>query len=245
VAGEAFDLFEGRHMGYARLPDPVTHRRWVLRLGAKLWLVRDVAEGRGTHRFDIYWHFPPEVALAARGPAAVGCLGGQSLTLLGAEDEAWRLTLEEGDYSPAYGVRVPAPVARWSASGACPAEFVTAIGFGAEMAEARLTRVDDGADGAAGYAYAAGDDRRWFFFAAGERAWRSGEWASDAAVLCFRAAPRGARELILAGGSYADYAGKRAIEAREPQPGVECRADGLAWRIASPGGISLYPEVLP
>jgi hypothetical protein len=160
-------------------------------------------------------------------------------------DEAWRLTVGEDDYSPAYGLRVPAPVARWSAGGECPAEFVTAIGFGAEMAEARLTRVDDGADGAAGYEYTAGGERRWFFFAAGERAWRSGEWASDAAVLCFRAAPGGIRELILAGGSYVEYAGKRAIEAREPQPQVECSADGTGWRIASPGGISLNPEALP
>ena len=246
VAGEAFDLFEGCHLGYQRLPDPVTHRRWVLRWGAKLWLVRDLAEGHAAHRFDIYWHFPPEVALVARGPAAVASRDGQSLALLGVVDEAWRLTVGEDDYSPAYGLRVPAPVARWSAGGECPAEFVTAIGFGAEMAEARLTRVDDGAGGAAGYEYAAAGERRWFFFAAGERAWRSGEWASDAAVLCFRAAPGGIRELILAGGRYVEYAGKRAIAAREPQPRVECRADGMGWRIAGPaGGISLNPQALP
>jgi hypothetical protein len=210
-----------------------------------LWLVRDVAEGRGAHRFDIYWHFPPEVALAARGPAAVACRDGESLALLGVVDEAWRLTVGEDDYSPAYGIRVPAPVACWSANRECPAEFVTAIGFGAEAAEARLTRVDDGADGAAGYEYASGEEHRRFFFAAGERAWRSGEWASDAAVLGFRAAPGGIRELILAGASYVEFAGKRAIEAREPQARVECRDDGRGWRIVSPGGISLKPEVLP
>jgi hypothetical protein len=245
VSGETFDLFEGRHLGYQRLPGPVIHRRWVLRWGPKLWLVRDVAEGRGRHRFDIYWHFPPEVALAARGPAAVACRDGECLALLGVADEAWRLTVEEEDYSPAYGVRVSAPVARWSASGECPAEFATAIGFGAEVAEARLTRVDNGAHGAASYEYAAGGERRWFFFAAGERAWRSGEWASDAAALCFHTAPGGIRELILTEGSYVEYAGKRVIEAREPRPRVECRADGMRWTIASPGGISLNPEILP
>jgi hypothetical protein len=250
VTGETFDLFEGLHRGYERLPDPVTHRRWVLRLGAGLWLVRDVVEGRGTHRFDIYWHFPPEVKLTRRGPAVVagpladarGSLprGGEMLTLVGLGDESWCLTIGEDDYSPAYGVRVPAPVARWSATSGCPAEFVTAIGFGAEMAEARLTRVDGG------YEYAAGDDRRQFFFAPGPQAWSLGGWASDAAALCLRTAPGGIRELILVGGSYLEYAGKRVIEAREPQPKVECLADGSGgWRIAGLTGVLLNADALP
>ncbi len=249
MTGETFDLFEGLHRGYERLPDPVTHRRWVLRLGANLWLVRDVAEGRGTHRFDINWHFPPELTLARRGPVVVASPlgdargsvpGGELLTLVGLADESWCLTLGEDDYSPAYGIRAPAPVARWSASGACPAEFVTAIGLGAQVAGARLTRVDGG------YEYAEGDDRRQFFFATGARAWSVGPWASDAAVLCLHTAPDGARELILVGGSYLEYAGKRAIETREAQPKVECRADGLGgWRIAGAGGAVLNPDALP
>ena len=240
VTGETFDLLEGLHRGYERLPDPVTHRRWVLRLGANLWLVRDVAEGRGTHQFDIYWHFPPDVELARRGPAVVASRDAELLTLVGLGDQSWCLTIGEDDYSPAYGVRVPAPVARWSAASACPAEFGTAIGFGAQMAEARLIRVDGG------YEYAAGDDRRQFFFATGARAWSVGPWASDAAVLCLHTAPGGARELILVGGSYLEYAGKRAIETREAQPKVECRAAGMGgWRIAGAGGAVLNPDALP
>jgi len=250
VTGETFDLFEGLHRGYERLPDPVTHRRWVLRLGAGLWLVRDVAEGQGTHRFELNWHFPPDVELARRGPAVVASpladargsvLGGELLTLVGLGDESWCLAIGEDDYSPAYGVRVPAPVARWSASSACPAEFVTAIGFGVQMADARLTRVDGG------YEYAAGDDRRQFFFGTGTGAWSLGPWASDAAALCLHTAPDGARELILVGGSYLDYAGRRAIEAREAQPKVECRSAGMGgWRIADPaGGVVLNPDALP
>ncbi len=295
VTGETFDLFQGLHRGYERLPDPVVHRRWVLRLGAGLWLVRDVVEGRGTHRFDIYWHFPPEVKLTRRGPAVVACpladargsvlapsspladargsvqapsspladacgsvlapnrdregadlaVGGDLLTLVGLGDESWCLTVEEDDYSPVYGVRVPAPVARWSSSGACPAEFVTAIGFGAEMAEARLTRLDGASGEAVGYEYATGEERRQFYFAGGARAWSLAGWASDAAALCLRTSP-GVRELILVGGSYLEYAGKRAIDAREPQPKVECRAAGTgAWRIAGPAGIMLNPDALP
>jgi hypothetical protein len=97
VAGETFDLFEGCHSGYERLADPVTHRRWVLRWGAGFWLVRDVAEGRGTHRLDIYWHFAPEVAVAAEGLALVSHLEDESLVILPAGSPRWECTVEMGE----------------------------------------------------------------------------------------------------------------------------------------------------
>jgi hypothetical protein len=244
VAGEAFDLFEGRHSGYERLLEPVTHRRWALRWGERWWLVRDVAEGRGTHRFDIHWHFPPEMVLATCGRTVAVRRDGECLALVGAADDAWELALEESGYSPAYGVLVPAPVVRWSARAACPAEFASVIGFDPEMLDATLARVDCGADGAVAYEYAAAGDRRWCFFAAGERPWRSGDWASDAAMLCFRLGPAGVRELILAAGSYAEYAGGRVLEAPHPQPLVECRSDGLGWRIFGGGEFAFHPEAL-
>ena len=217
VAGETFDLFEGCHSGYERLADPVTHRRWVVRWGAGLWLVRDVAEGRGAHRFDVYWHFAPEVSVATEGPALVSRLEGESLVVLPARLPGWECAVEMGEYSPAYGLTVPAPVARWSTSAACPAEFAAVIGFGRGIAEARLDLADPGANGVVAYQYAAGGERRWFFFATREGAWMSGNWASDAAVLCF-----GADELFFAGGSYVEYAGKRAVECRATiaAPGV-------------------------
>jgi hypothetical protein len=244
VAGEAFDLFEGRHSGYERLPEPVTHRRWVLRWGERWWLVRDAAEGLGVHRLDISFHFPPKITLSSRGRVVAARGDGQCLALVGASDDAWDLALEESGYSPAYGALAPAPVVRWSARATCPAEFAAVIGFDPEMLEATLARVDRGADGAVAYEYAAGGGRRWCFFAAGERPWRSGEWASDAAVLCFRLAPGGVRELILAAGSYAEYGGRRVLEAREPQSLVECRSDGLGWRAAGRGDIAFHPEAL-
>ena len=245
VTGEGFDLFEGCHRGYERLPDPVVHRRWVLRWGPRLWLVRDVAEGRGQHRLEVQWHFPPGVELAAHGAAVEAHRQGERLTLRTVPDEAWQLQVGEDDYSPAYGVRVPAPAAVWSATTMCPAEIVTAIGFGEEMAEARLTRADGGAHGAVGYEYVAADERRWFYFAAGGSDWRAGEWASDAAMLCFLAGPEGVRELIVIGATYVDYAGQRALEAGEQQAATECRADGSGWRVVGNGKALLHPEALP
>jgi hypothetical protein len=240
VAGEAFDLFEGCHSGYERLADPVTHRRWVLRWGSGFWLVRDVAEGRGAHRFDIYWHFAPELSVAAEGRALVSRLGGESLAILPARLPRWECTVEMDEYSPAYGLTVPAPVVRWSTSGECPAEFAAAIGFGRGIAEARLELTDPGAHGAVAYEYAAAGQRRWFFFATREGAWSSLNWASDAAVLCFSS-----EELFFAGGSYVEYAGKRAVECQEQLPRLECRKDGKQWSVVGLDRVLLYPAFLP
>ena len=218
----------------------MTHRRWVLRWGAGFWLVRDVAEGRGTHRFDIDWHFAPEVSVATEGLALVSRLEGESLVILPAGLPRWECTVEMGEYSPAYGLTIPAPVARWSTSTACPAEFAGLIGIERRIAETRLELADPGANGAVAYEYAAAGERRWFFFATRHGAWKSGNWASDAAVLCFSS-----DELFFAGGSYVEYAGKRAVECREQLPRLECRKDGKQWNVIGPDRVLLNPVFLP
>jgi hypothetical protein len=46
IVGKTFTYFVGSHDGYARLADPVLHRRQVLKIAGSLWLVRDVATAR-------------------------------------------------------------------------------------------------------------------------------------------------------------------------------------------------------
>ncbi|MBC8351297.1 MAG: alginate lyase family protein [Planctomycetes bacterium] len=47
--------WEGKHDGYKRLKDPVTHRRAILRLGDEHWLVLDYLAGRIQHTFRLHW----------------------------------------------------------------------------------------------------------------------------------------------------------------------------------------------
>jgi hypothetical protein len=201
VPGETFTVFEGRHFGYERLPAPVVHRRWIVGCGDGFWLVRDVAEGQGTHRLEIRWRFAPGLDVTARGAAAAACEGGESLTLLGEENENWRLSVEDSDYSPSYGARVTTRVARWSHEGPCPAEFAAAICFEAKD-EARLTRMGGEPAGAAGYEYAAGDVRRRFFFGAGnvtDTSVMSATGMPSARCACCRARPNAAARGRIAG----------------------------------------------
>jgi hypothetical protein len=176
---EGHEVFEGRHSGYARLAEPVTHRRWVLRFGAGLWLVRDAAEGRGAHELEIAWHFAPETTATCRGEAVAACCGAETLTIVPAmivpaADAAWERTLEMAECSPAYGLRVPAAVVRWKTRAALPAEFAVVLGFGIDAARARLERRSGAEAGSVEYEYSpgdAGDARCGFHFSSSGVRW--------------------------------------------------------------------------
>lgn len=87
AAGRTFTYFCGSHNGYKRLPDPVTHRRSVLRINSckndgkendrtgnkglhtgeessiGLWLVRDLVLGTAEHDLELRWHFASDIAV--------------------------------------------------------------------------------------------------------------------------------------------------------------------------------------
>ena len=50
--------WEGEHDGYYRLPDPVTHRRGILRMPSDSWLVIDDVAGEEEHTYSLHWLFP-------------------------------------------------------------------------------------------------------------------------------------------------------------------------------------------
>lgn len=246
TAGPAFDLFEASHSGYERLPSPVTHRRLVLRWGEGFWLVRDLAVGLGTHRFDIRWHFHPSVAIETRIDAVVCRRSDETLSLIGTADSSWELTTGTEAYSPAYGTQVPAPFAMWSADGSCPAEFAVVIVYSEAGKPGTLRRVDSASSVVGAYEYRSSDERRLFFLGNGSGHWSSGEWASDAAMLCLQSTGDGRRALILAGGSYVEYAGRRAVQAGPECERLECLDDGTGWRVLNAtGDIYLNPDCLP
>jgi hypothetical protein len=242
ASSEEFDLFEGSHSGYERLGEPVTHRRWVVRLGAGLWLVRDLAEGHGTHQLDLRWHFAPDLDVSARGPALVASCGGEEMMLLPVQAEPWELSLEAGEFSPVYGVKVPAPVAAWSARTACPAEFAIVIGFAPKLPPPSLTRRI--AAGATGYECSWNDVRYRVFFAERGRSWVCGEWASDAAVLCLAVQKEGSVRGFFSEGSYVEHMGQRVIESGGPARYLVFGEQDGIWS-AGPSGESLPSLSLP
>ncbi len=58
ISNEDYDIFDGEHDGYNRLEEPVTHRRLIYFHKKKLlWNITDYFTGKGTHTFDLYFHF--------------------------------------------------------------------------------------------------------------------------------------------------------------------------------------------
>jgi heparinase II/III-like protein len=82
-SGPGRDVFQGRHDGYRRLPDPVVHRRRiVLEKAARRILIDDVVAARGAHRVEAFFHCSEACTVeAVAGGYAVG-RDGRTVTLL-------------------------------------------------------------------------------------------------------------------------------------------------------------------
>src|SRR6202521_2435122 len=147
IVGKSFTYFVGSHNGYARLADPVVHRRHVLKIAGGVWLVRDIALGRTEHELEIRWHFAPDLEVrhvglgqvevsklgsrASGSPAQTGTAasGESGLSLIVPEENLWHTATEVTRtlLSPAYGAFQPAPLVQCHARVMLPAETATAL----------------------------------------------------------------------------------------------------------------------
>ena len=262
ITGADLDVFSATHDGYRRLADPVTHRRWVIAWKSGVALVRDVAEGMGEHALALSWHIGPEFRLAEqssgeyrfRGPADA------ALSILGAPDPAWTASIGDDDWSPAYGASERAPVLRYRARLALPAEYTVVLApsdsqgttidcyphqqSGAATPEAQgrpakgragsLERVAVEHPGLAVYRYADGTGSSLLSFHDAGGPWQWREWESDAAFACLTAdTATGEARLFLAGASYLRRAGRTAIVCRRVVERLEIRGGELSASDAS------------
>jgi len=222
VIGKSFTYFVGSHNGYARLADPVSHRRHVLKIAGDLWLVRDVALGRTEHELEIRWHFAPDLEVQIVGPGRVEISragaghsesGESALSLIMPQETVWQTATEVSRtlISPAYGAYQPAPLVRCHARVLLPAETATALvpsGVAIRRdSEPRVERRLVSMAGAAVQVYELNyhDDSHRFFFALGDEEWSFGPWSSDARVLYCRIEKEKLAHLILIGATQAAW----------------------------------------
>ena len=221
VTGATFAFFAGNHTGYNRLPDPVLHRRFMLQISAAaedpFWLIRDLAEGRDLHQLEVFWHFAADTSIDWSGDAFVASAPAGStlrthLTLLGAREAGWSRELTSDYVSPAYGVRLAAPLVRFQATVRLPAECATFILPGVAPPGYTFERL--GADARAeqrpvsGYRYQDSIARREFLFAESDDAWTFGAWSSDARLVYASFKSEQLAHLVLVDGSFAEFEGK-------------------------------------
>jgi hypothetical protein len=148
VSTPFLDLADADHKGYRRLADPVTHRRRVVFVKPRYWLLIDDLEGAARHRIDLRFQFAPidvttdaelwARAVSRRGPGlwirAFAATRLESKVVEGGIDPI------EGWIAPDYGARLPAPVLIYSADGPLPLRVVTLL-FPTENGGARSPSV--------------------------------------------------------------------------------------------------------
>ena len=213
IQGESFDFLAGHHNGYARLPQPVTHRRYVFRLAEGFWLVRDVAEGIGTHEIEIFWHFAPDLELSDKATATVaamttrGASETHQLAILSCTNEtAWNRRTGVAEVSPAYGQKSTAPCVSFVTSSRLPIDFAVLVVPGAvHTSLGNLVSLPGSAmDGLRAYRYQSGNFSHHFLFSQAD-SWKSGSWASDARFMYYCLEDGQLAHLILVDGSYTSW----------------------------------------
>jgi hypothetical protein len=266
IVGKSFTYFVGSHNGYARLADPVVHRRHVLQIAGGVWLVRDFALGKTEHELEIRWHFAPDLEVRCVGSGRVevsisrsrstsGAVSGESgLSLIVPEETVWHTSTEVSRtlVSPAYGAFQPAPLVRCHARVLLPAETATALlprrsasrqegeRLTAPLIEQKLEpRLASMAQAAVQvYELDYHDESHGFFFALGDEAWSFGPWSSDARVLYCRIEKERLAHLIVIGGTYVAWQGQPLLKAARPSNFFEWRKQD-ALMSAMPGEFSV------
>jgi hypothetical protein len=254
--GKSFTYFVGSHNGYARLADPVVHRRHVLKIAGGLWLVRDVAVGKAQHELEIRWHFASDLDVRCGDAGTVeiskgGVRSGESmLVLMMPEETAWHTEVGTTLVSPSYGAFQPAPLVRCHARVSLPAETATvfiprwaAISREGQPSieqpfEPRLVSMTQGVVQVYELDNHQNNESQGFFFALGEQAWSSGPWSSDARMLYCRIEKEKLAHLVVIGGTYASWQGQPLLKAAGPSGFFEWRGRDAVMN-GAPGEFSV------
>jgi hypothetical protein len=233
ITGRHFNLFQGAHDGYKRLPQPVLHQRWIFHRKEQFWLVRDVAEGRGEHQIELAWRLGGSLSpISTRDNLFAD--EQESLAFLTAEGHGWAQSAYRGNWSPVYGVQERAMVLTFLWQGELPAEFALLLLPDAlNQPLGKMSRMETGS-GAIGYRYKGQGQEHHFLFSRGTGGWTLGTWTSDARFLYWSwDREKDQRLLVMCGGSYAESAGQRILTCRRTVDYAEIVSSGSVSEVFS------------
>jgi len=227
IVGKNFELFQGAHTGYARLPQPVVHRRWVFHLKSNFWLIRDVVVGEGEHSFELSWHLSPGLVVHRKSS---DCFlseedGKSRFALLTNEGSSWVSDLGEGWCSPVYGKKEPALAIHFRRRSVVPSELCSVLLPVSETTPelGRLLSSNDPADPSiSAYTYQRCSETHRMIFAESSKSWRLGRMESDARFVYFLFDDQDrARHIVMCEGSFLVFdkrpvfTGERCVSSRE------------------------------
>jgi len=113
------DYVEGEHDGYAKDKDPIIHKRVIFfnkfTDSNRYWVVFDYLSGKGNHLIEQYFHFVPTEIWSDKNTIATN-----DIFLMPIASELVNLEIEKGWISKSYGVKINAPVVRYSTTSILP-----------------------------------------------------------------------------------------------------------------------------
>ena len=127
-----YDLLDAEHSGYARLKNPVVHRRRIyFNKEKEYWVIKDMLTGEGRHKFDLYFHFAP-IELKEKDELIIETdnKNRANIMIVPLETEGVKMEIEKGWVSYSYGKKVEAPIVKYSKTAEVPVDFVTVITAG-------------------------------------------------------------------------------------------------------------------
>jgi hypothetical protein len=132
---ERFDFADAWHHAYRGLADPVTHRRRVVFVKSRYWVLVDDVDGTAEHRVDLRFQFGPmSIAVDSTLWARARRSSGLGLLVRPFTTVPLRPEVIEGADRPIrgwvsvdYGQRQPAPLLTYSASTRLPLRIVTLL----------------------------------------------------------------------------------------------------------------------
>lgn len=101
------DVLDAEHDGYARLSQPVIHRRVVTfakRDGH--WTIRDIFSGQGRHRFEFFFNLDAGLKARIERAGVIAHDGTTALAILPMSGHAFEVKIATRWVSPAYGTRI-------------------------------------------------------------------------------------------------------------------------------------------
>jgi hypothetical protein len=135
----------GVQEGYARLAEPVVHRRRVVFVKPDHWFLLDDLSGVGTHSLEFFFHFSPDIELRVERHLCWATRGDKRFMIFA--DPRMSLETSRGEegsahgwYSRDYGRREPAPVLAGRSCCSVPARFPWVLWPGAPD-DARLRQL--------------------------------------------------------------------------------------------------------
>jgi len=255
IVGKTFDLFEGHHTGYSRLPDPVIHRRLIFHLKSRFWFVHDLADGHQRHNLRLSWHLAPGVTASksdGNGPilfARNNAGQRDRLTILPIGGHGWLQGISRGSFSPAYGRQEPAIVLRFSRECVLPEGFAVIVLPDCESTQnvgvvtrlrGTMSNQISGENAAKastwGYCYEGMGARHYLFYSRGEAAWGWGPWRSDGCFLYCGVSEEGSQHWVLCGGSFVEVGARRLVDCHRMVEYCEWMHDGTTRLIGCSDG---------